>query len=106
MGSTPYPEKIEFELGEYPQLTVFDRYQVVIPCFDKEQADRISGQVAKFCGHYVERLYGLTRMDGEPTILSETVMERKSVGVDLEGLEIPADDDGEPLVPVRPGARN
>jgi hypothetical protein len=80
-GQRVYPIPEHNPCGSGPP-TIFDRWQLVIPCFDKEQADRISARVAEFCSHNKEHIWAVT--DNEcNTILSEAVLERELVSLPM-----------------------
>ena len=75
-GRVAYPDAPERTLDAPPRI--WDRYQIVIPCFDAEQADRISAAVAKICGHSLERIWAATD-DGGTELFGAVVMERRIV---------------------------
>ncbi len=78
-----YPEPEAVELNAPPRAWL--RCRIVIPCFDEEQANRISEKVAEICGHSLEHLWCIT--DDEGTVVrGETVVGRRIVPVSAEAL--------------------
>ncbi len=63
------------EIDKKP-VTVWDRWRVVVPCFDREQAERIAEQVSEFVGGSVENFQAFT-VGNPPEVISEALLSRK-----------------------------
>lgn len=73
----------ERELDAPPRL--WHRARISIPCFDLEQAERISKQIAAICGHCIEAIVGMTDDEGTQNF-GEVVFKRTIVPVDAQAL--------------------
>ena len=63
--------------------TFHQRFRVVVPCCDEEQATRLAKKIAEFCSCDLELYMGIT--DTPPTkVLSETVLFRTPFHVDFQ----------------------
>ena len=87
-----YPDSKAIEHEAPPRI--WNRFRIVIPCFDESQAKSISEKVAAICGHSVERIWCVTDDEGTES-LGEIAITREIVPVVGEMLaedevEVPA----------------
>lgn len=73
-GNIVWPEPMELEV--HPR--VWSRWRLVVPCFNEEQARRISGKLAEICGHDIEAFYSVTDDEGVHA-LGDVVVRREQV---------------------------
>jgi len=73
-----YPEYLDNIPSGPPKI--WQRYQLVIPCADEEQMERLSEKVSEFCGHHQEILVGVTENNTDK-LLAEVPFYRKGVGL-------------------------
>jgi hypothetical protein len=73
-----YPGSPEVNPESTP--TLWQRHQIVIPCADMEQWDRISEKISEFCGHYKEIFVGVTEFRTNK-LLGEVPFVRMHVGI-------------------------
>ena len=60
------------------QPRIWSRWRLVVPCFDEEQARRISAQLAEIAGHDIEAFYSVTDNEGSQQ-LGDVVVLREQV---------------------------
>ena len=80
MSQTLYQEPREFAAKIQHS---HHRYRIVVPCFDKEQAERISDQLANFASHSVEKIVAVS---SESENLGEVVVGRRRVDCNARGV--------------------